>query len=174
MLLDSRKEFHSFGNEAKKFFYDLDVKQSSKYYYFENFKMILYQNKVDNNLKIKSLNHQNTEISALKIFSLTLEYLCQQAMNEIGQQCSMILGKEDIGWVITVPAIWSDSSKQFMRLAAEQTKLIDGELLRIALEPEVASLYCKNFLTEEYRRIFYLDNNGNNNEPVFKFGKLKT
>lgn len=169
--MDSKKEFHSFGNEAKKFFYDLDLKQSSKYYYFENFKMNLYCDKVDNNFKIKSLNHQNTEISALKLFSITLEYLCQQAMNEIGQHCLMVFNKEDIGWVITVPAIWSDSSKQFMRLAAEQTKVIDGELLRIALEPEVASLYCKHFLTEEYRRKFYLDNNENNNEQIFKFGK---
>lgn len=27
---------------------------------------------------------------------------------------------DDIGWVITVPAIWNDTAKKFMRLAAKK------------------------------------------------------
>jgi hypothetical protein len=27
---------------------------------------------------------------------------------------------DDVKWIITVPAIWSDAAKQFMREAAEQ------------------------------------------------------
>ena len=30
------------------------------------------------------------------------------------------LKADDIHWVLTVPAIWNDSAKHFMRLAAEQ------------------------------------------------------
>ncbi|KAL5012615.1 hypothetical protein ScPMuIL_011166 [Solemya velum] len=50
-------------------------------------------------------------------------------------------------WVLTVPAIWSDSAKQFMREAAKDAG-IEKHQLRIALEPEAASLYCQHIPTE--------------------------
>ena len=34
------------------------------------------------------------------------------------------LKPDDIHWVLTVPAIWNDSAKQFMRLAAEQVTIV--------------------------------------------------
>lgn len=40
---------------------------------------------------------------------------------------------EDIGWVITVPAIWNDSAKKLMRLAAEHVS---------QYVPVVADLSC--------------------------------
>ncbi|KAH7639079.1 hypothetical protein HUG17_3112 [Dermatophagoides farinae] len=155
LLLDYRRKFHSFGQEAKNFYYNLKSSQCFRYGYFENFKMKLYSNgenqtKIDANLKLKPIN-QNYEIEAMEIFSMSLEYLCQQAKDEIGQKCGLRLTHDDIVWVITVPAIWSDQSKQFIRLAAERTGLICGEMLRIALEPEVASLYCRKFLSNELR-----------------------
>ncbi|XP_060590803.1 heat shock 70 kDa protein 12A-like isoform X2 [Ruditapes philippinarum] len=53
------------------------------------------------------------------------------------------LNPTDIGRVITVPTIWSDASKQFIREAAIKTG-IDNDQLRIALEPEAASIYCRH------------------------------
>ncbi|KAH3788759.1 hypothetical protein DPMN_166907, partial [Dreissena polymorpha] len=53
------------------------------------------------------------------------------------------LNLEDIYWVLTVPAIWDDSAKQFMRLAAQEAG-IPCEKLSIALEPEAASIYCRH------------------------------
>ncbi|XP_060565808.1 heat shock 70 kDa protein 12A-like [Ruditapes philippinarum] len=49
--------------------------------------------------------------------------------------------EKDILWVLTVPAIWNDGSKQFMREAAQKAG-IKKESLLIALEPEAASLFC--------------------------------
>ncbi|XP_052278635.1 heat shock 70 kDa protein 12A-like isoform X4 [Dreissena polymorpha] len=49
------------------------------------------------------------------------------------------------GWVLTVPAIWNDLSKKFMRDAATKAGIPD-EMLTLALEPEAASLYCKEQL----------------------------
>ncbi|KAH3834058.1 hypothetical protein DPMN_107376 [Dreissena polymorpha] len=49
----------------------------------------------------------------------------------------------DIHWVLTVPAIWNDSAKHFMRLAAEQAGM-SSDKLTLALEPEAASLYCRH------------------------------
>lgn len=46
--MNAKKEFHSFGFEARNTFYNMDPKQSSKYHYFEYFKMNLYSAKVRN------------------------------------------------------------------------------------------------------------------------------
>lgn len=58
-------------------------------------------------------------MDALKVFSSAIGYLkdhmittCKKQLNDIQQS--------DIMWVLTVPAIWTDSSKQFMREAAEK------------------------------------------------------
>ncbi|CAG2191386.1 unnamed protein product [Mytilus edulis] len=61
-----------------------------------------------------------------------------------------ITGKsvKDIRWVLTVPAIWSDAAKQFMRKSAEKAG-IPGKHLLIALEPEAASIYCQYLPTEK-------------------------
>ncbi|KAK3602775.1 hypothetical protein CHS0354_026322 [Potamilus streckersoni] len=52
------------------------------------------------------------------------------------------LQKSDIRWVLTVPAIWNDAAKQFMREAAEKAGIASDQLL-IALEPEAASIFCQ-------------------------------
>lgn len=54
----------------------------------------------------------------------------------------------DIRWVITVPAIWSDPAKAFMRTAAIKAG-IDPGMLTIALEPEAAALYVKHLPVEK-------------------------
>ena len=49
-------------------------------------------------------------------------------------------------WVITVPAIWRQQAKQFMREAAYQAGIGCRETpdqVLIALEPEAASVYCR-------------------------------
>ncbi|XP_052278300.1 heat shock 70 kDa protein 12A-like isoform X5 [Dreissena polymorpha] len=58
------------------------------------------------------------------------------------------LEEKDFHWVLTVPAIWNDKAKHFMRLAAEACG-IPGERLSIALEPEAASLYCKHLKVDK-------------------------
>ncbi|CAG2184710.1 unnamed protein product [Mytilus edulis] len=46
-----------------------------------------------------------------------------------------------IKWVLTVPAIWSDQAKQFMRMSAKEAGISDS-FLTLAYEPEAAALYC--------------------------------
>uniref|UniRef100_K1QN76 Heat shock 70 kDa protein 12A n=1 Tax=Magallana gigas TaxID=29159 RepID=K1QN76_MAGGI len=53
----------------------------------------------------------------------------------------------DIRWVVTVPAIWSDPAKAFMRRSAMEAG-IDSDMLTIALEPEAAALYVKHLPVE--------------------------
>eukprot|EP00105_Crassostrea_gigas_P037535 XP_019921683.1 PREDICTED: heat shock 70 kDa protein 12A-like [Crassostrea gigas] len=51
--------------------------------------------------------------------------------------------ESDIMWVLTVPSIWDDKSRQFMREAAEKVPIC-GDKLMLVLEPEAASFYCRH------------------------------
>jgi hypothetical protein len=49
--------------------------------------------------------------------------------------------------VLTVPALWTEDQKQFMRKAALQAGIIDelsSANLLLCLEPEGASIQCRN------------------------------
>jgi hypothetical protein len=57
------------------------------------------------------------KMSALTVFSAVIKYLWELLMNEIIKQVSYVC-PEDIKWVITVPAIWTQPAKSFIRKAA--------------------------------------------------------
>ena len=62
-------------------------------------------------------------VSAIKIFSLTLRYFRDHAIQELRDATGTKIDGEDIRWVITVPAIWRQQAKQFMREASYQVSL---------------------------------------------------
>jgi hypothetical protein len=49
-----------------------------------------------------------------------LQYFKEHALRELSDQSGTRFVNEDVRWVITVPAIWKQSAKQFMREAAYQ------------------------------------------------------
>lgn len=57
------------------------------------------------------------EMPALVVFSESLKYLKQSLYDEAKNQHTDIT-LSDIKWVVTVPAIWPDPAKSFMRKAA--------------------------------------------------------
>ena len=62
-------------------------------------------------------------MNAMTIFSKSIEYMKTKLMEDAKQTVSG-LQDDDIGWVLTVPAIWSEPAKQFMREAANMVILI--------------------------------------------------
>ena len=52
------------------------------------------------------------------MFSYTIRYLKSQVLNDICLRGHDVEA-DDIKWVLTVPACWTDLAKQFMRKAAE-------------------------------------------------------
>lgn len=60
---------------------------------------------------------------ALDIFSKALEYLKDKALEAIHKQSGVEYTAEEVLWVVTVPAIWKQSAKQFMREAAYEVGL---------------------------------------------------
>lgn len=56
-------------------------------------------------------------MTAMVVFTESLKYLKQSLLDDArNQQTDIKL--QDIKWIITVPAIWSDPAKAFMRKAA--------------------------------------------------------
>ena len=59
------------------------------------------------------------DISAKRVFKLAIRFLRKHLLKQFETR-NIGVDKDVIKWVITVPAIWSDACKQFMREAAEK------------------------------------------------------
>jgi molecular chaperone DnaK (HSP70) len=93
--------------------------------------------------QVKALN--GTSWPLLDIVTKTLDYVKTEALKEAGRSLPYGLQAEDVQWVLTVPAIWKDGAKGFMRKAAHRAGLIKEEGSRrlvLALEPESACVAC--------------------------------
>ncbi|XP_003202381.1 heat shock 70 kDa protein 12A-like [Meleagris gallopavo] len=145
ILFNENQEFAKFGYDAVIKYKSLPASEAHKWYFFQNFKMSLYNRKVTSDMRLEASN--GNTLPALLVFAESLRYMEQHALNTIQEASSnTVCDLEEITWVITVPAIWSTAAKQFMRLAAKEAGLISdmiSEKLIIALEPEAASLWCK-------------------------------
>jgi hypothetical protein len=58
------------------------------------------------------------ELPAVKVFSHAIKYLKDHLEGSLERKGSLVQ-KEEIAWVLTVPAIWDDPAKFFMRKAAQ-------------------------------------------------------
>ncbi|NWW20486.1 HS12B protein, partial [Falcunculus frontatus] len=145
ILFNQKQEFKYFGYDAVMKYKSLPSSQADSWYFFENFKMQLYDRTVTADMELKASNGKL--VPALTVFSESLRYLKEHALNTIKEASfQSVYDEEEITWVLTVPAIWSAAAKQFMRLAAKEAGIISdmiSENLIIALEPEAASLWCK-------------------------------
>jgi vacuolar-type H+-ATPase subunit F/Vma7 len=60
------------------------------------------------------------EMQALTVFSLAIRYMKEHLQEKLQVAVKRMIQDEDLYFVLTVPAIWDDPAKQFMRVAAEQ------------------------------------------------------
>ncbi|NXI75906.1 HS12A protein, partial [Rhipidura dahli] len=145
ILLTPERKFHSFGYAARDYYHDLDPTESKHWLYFEKFKMKLH---TTGNLTMETdLTAANgKKVKALEIFAYALQFFKEQALKELSDQGGSDFENTEVRWVITVPAIWKQPAKQFMRQAAYKAGMAspeNPEQLIIALEPEAASIYCR-------------------------------
>ncbi|XP_060563863.1 heat shock 70 kDa protein 12A-like [Ruditapes philippinarum] len=145
VLLSPDKRFVAFGYEAEEKYKELleeDAKNADGHYFFERFKMKLYETK---NLKLDTLitDAVGKELPAIDVFAVVITHIKEKVYKQLKSTYSGFNEDSDILWVLTVPAIWSESAKQFMRKAANEAGL-KAENVRLILEPEAASLYCND------------------------------
>ena len=59
---------------------------------------------------------------AIDVFSASIKYLKDELLRRI-QDAVKDFKPSDLSWVLTVPAIWEDSAKQFIRKAANEVSI---------------------------------------------------
>eukprot|EP00794_Sanderia_malayensis_P005264 gene5264-5930_t len=145
LLLRPEGQFHSFGFGARDSYHDLDPSEAKKWLYFEKFKMTLhFSEDLNPGVLIKAANGK--PYPAVKVFAHALRFFKEHVLAELSDQSTARILEEDITWVLTVPAIWRQPAKQFMRTAAHEAGIASwdcSERLLIALEPEAASIFCR-------------------------------
>ncbi|XP_060582887.1 heat shock 70 kDa protein 12A-like [Ruditapes philippinarum] len=140
------------GNKLEAFGYDaenrykelIEHEEHEGYYYFQRFKMKLHKqlgDKIDLNMTLT--DEMGQTLPAIDVFAMAIEYLVNDMHDVINKRMFGVLERSEVHWVITVPAFWTDSAKQFMRKAGEQAGIDDCKL-SIALEPEAASIFCRH------------------------------
>ncbi|XP_052793875.1 heat shock 70 kDa protein 12A-like [Mya arenaria] len=151
VLFDGNKKFHSFGFDAEDNYSGLALDNKHHgYYFFKQFKMMLFD-KMTLKRRFMLEDAMGKKMPAMDVFSACIRYLKDHMLTKCQQQLPDT-SEDDIRWVLTVPAIWNDTSKQFMREAAQKAGIPDHCLL-IALEPEAASLCCRHLPMNTFQGI---------------------
>lgn len=58
------------------------------------------------------------KMPAVDVFSAAIKYMKEHLLHKLSEKGDTETKKEEIRWVLTVPAIWNDTAKSFMRKAA--------------------------------------------------------
>ncbi|KAL3879593.1 hypothetical protein ACJMK2_031882 [Sinanodonta woodiana] len=145
LIKPDARTFDSFGYEAETKYSELaseDNNEHKRWYYFRRFKMMLHEKMgLDRNIYLEDETQKS--LPAKTVFSHVIRYLKEDMLkNSRDRLSSGHIREDEITWVLTVPAIWTDAAKQFMREAAIEAG-IKTENLKIALEPETASIFCR-------------------------------
>ena len=124
---------------------DFDDPDDFDFLLFERFKMLLKdQDSGFDTLKASSSSGE--EVSLMVLIGASLRILKDHALEDINKVWGGALEldlKKDIKWVITIPAIWTEFGKQFMRRAAVVAEIVEKSTdlqLLLAYELECAAL----------------------------------
>jgi hypothetical protein len=143
----------AWGHTARKRFTQLKEEASEKGYIFiENFKTLLHEGK-DRDQDGPFIMREGKKFSVLRLIAEFLRLVKETALKDISETLggAGLLEENEIRWCLTVPAVWSEDSKQIMRRAAEIAGLIgegtqEAERLLLVLEPEAAAVHCQQVM----------------------------
>lgn len=147
LIRKENTQFESFGYEAENSYADIVIEgEAENYYFFNRFKMMLYQREeISRDMMLDDV--RGFTLPAIDVFALGIQALKEHMMGHIEKQ-KIKIREHEIKWVLTVPAMWTDKAKEFMRESAEKAGIRSDRLL-IALEPEAASIFCQYLPTDE-------------------------
>lgn len=78
--------------------------------------MYILPTQISRNMKLKAANGK--EMTAMKVFTSSIKFLKDDLL-KLCETRGADINMSDIRWVLTVPTIWNDRAKQFMRECAE-------------------------------------------------------
>ena len=113
---------------------------------FRWFKVDLCDDSQTGHASVSSVMTQSTgghSVPLIGVMKASLVYFKEDVLGFLSRTADRTVEANNINWVVTVPAIYDDFAKQFMRQAAYEAGMIDrvnSPKLRLCLEPEAASL----------------------------------
>lgn len=151
-LYDQNDHLVAWGFEARAYLAQLvDSKENFGHAFAERFKMDLLLADSDGKgpfkLMAESLGGNSRKFRVITLIADYLRELKKFALDDLRKSTISGLKDQEILWCLTIPAIWSDLQKKWMRLAAQEAGLIgtgpqEETRLLLVLEPEAAALYC--------------------------------
>ncbi|CAG2210388.1 unnamed protein product [Mytilus edulis] len=148
LLLNTNKEFDSFGYEAENKYAELVMNgQQDDYYYFHRFQMKIRNiQSVKGDMVLMDINGKPAP--AVEVYAHSIRALVNHLMYTLPQGTGV--KSNDIQLVITVPGTcnWTEYIKEFTRKSAEKAGIQQDNLL-ILKEPEAAFIYCQHLPTEK-------------------------
>eukprot|EP01083_Nonionella_stella_P018951 52725_1 len=170
LILNENNGVVGFGNAAKFMYYNFEKEARQGKRFFEKFKMALYENKmgriqdiaeadekkeredVDTNTYLRSADGQ--QVPAEVVFVAAFRTLKEKAKAFLPLIVHEAITDDEIQWIVTVPAIWSQKAKNNMREWIIKAGLVKKNILNqcvIVYEPDCASLSIqRQFYKEEY------------------------
>ena len=94
------------------------------------------------------------QLPLMLVISQSLKFIAEKAIEKLQEQVGKVV-KTKIRWVLTVPALWSEEHKHFMRRAAVEAGIIEdlsSSNLLLCLEPEGASIQCREDSEESLKQ----------------------
>ena len=61
-------------------------------------------------------------MKALDVFSICIMHLKENLLTEMNKRFAVDVSEKDVHYVLTVPGIWGNAAKMFMRKAAAQVR----------------------------------------------------
>ena len=137
VILKNSLQGYRYGNEAENF---MNEQRSDNYIYLDRIKTKLdpkFKNDTQSKIYINSKFPSNYKINLRIIIKEYLRLFSDDALKYYNRKGNTEYSKDNIKWIVTVPAIWNEYGKQFMKNCAKKAGM---NKVVIALEPEAASL----------------------------------
>jgi len=144
----------AFGNDAIQRYLEATDEQRAEWLFFDKFKMALYQKQIEQaegiDKYILPVNPDTVipsadghrDATAKEVIGASLQCIRDHALQQLKVHDGGIgVKQEEVKWVITVPAIWTEKAKDIMYAAAAYAGMTN---VATALEPEAASRLARH------------------------------
>ena len=143
ILFSEKFEFLAFGSQALQRYAEI-IDDGDSALLFQSYKIHLLH------LHTNAISVDGREMPLMLIISQTLKFISEKALQKLSDQVGKVV-KTKIKWVLTVPALWNEEHKQFMRKACVAANIVDNQSasnLLLCLEPEGASMSVRQDIDE--------------------------
>ncbi|CAG9324336.1 unnamed protein product [Blepharisma stoltei] len=147
ILFDTNFKFLAFGSQALQQYAEI-IDDGESALLFQTYKMHLLH------LHSNAVSVDGREMPLMTVISETLRFISDKAIQKLSEQVGKVV-KTKIMWVLTVPALWSEEHKQFMRSACVEAGIItelNSPNLLLCLEPEGASISVREDSEESIKQ----------------------